>query len=107
MNRPIADVLRIGTVLAVGALAAGLVLVLIDGAPEPGTRPLVELVMRGGGDALVAVGLLGLTLVPVAVVVTAAIGFGRSGDRRALWISALVLGLLLFSLAVGASLAWS
>lgn len=112
MSRPTADEDRLATLLAlplrVGTLAA-VVLVAIGfllswlGPPEPAVKahtPLVETIMSGGAAAVTSIGLLLLTLVPLAVAGGAVIGFWRSGERRYLVGSAVVAGLLVASLLV-------
>jgi uncharacterized membrane protein len=93
----IAAVFRIGTLVAMGIVAVGYVAGLVSGAGD-GKRPLVDQLTSGGSVAVVAAGLLVLTLLPVAVVAAASVGFARTGERRRLWTALLVLGLLLASI---------
>ncbi|HET8777515.1 MAG TPA: DUF1634 domain-containing protein [Candidatus Limnocylindria bacterium] len=94
--------LRVGTGAAVVLVAIGLALRWL-GPPEPAVMPhtpLIDIVMSGGAPAVTSIGLLLLTLVPLAVAIGAVIGFWRSGERRYLVGSAVVAGLLVASLLV-------
>lgn len=101
----IAAVLRIGTMVAVATVATGFVIALVGGGEGPGPRPVVDLVGAGGADALITIGLLGLTLLPLGVLGVAAFTFGRHGERRYLVSSLTTLGLLIGSLVAAALLA--
>jgi hypothetical protein len=94
----VASVLRFGTVVAVAAIGVGLAWATLAGTPATTDLTVVELVGRGGPDALVAIGLLALTLVPIAALVAAASVFLRLGERRALLVTVAVLLLLVASL---------
>lgn len=98
LGRSIATTLRIGTVLAVAAVGTGIVLAPLDGSPGPGARPLGALLREGGADAAIAVGLLGLTLLPLATLAVAAFAFARQRERLRLLIALVALGLLAVSL---------
>jgi uncharacterized membrane protein len=100
----IAAVLRIGTLLAIGAIGIGFVMLLVSGA-DPGSPSLLDLLGGGGAPALVGFGLLGLTLLPLVVLAVAAVGFRRLGERRLVLTSLVVLILLLASLATAIVLA--
>ena len=102
LGRRIAAVLRWGTVLAVIAIAIGLVITLADTSPPPGPRPVIDLIATGGADALVAIGLLGLTLLPIAVLAVAGWGFARMGERTDASVAAIVLASLAVSLVLAA-----
>lgn len=104
LSEGIATVLRLGTALSVGILAIGYGIALITGV-EDGQRPLLDLITGGGPLMLVGLGLLAMTLLPVGVLVAAAIGFARSGERGRLLASLAVLGLLGASLVAAALLA--
>ncbi len=97
--------LRIGTVAAVLVISLGLLLALGDGAGR-GDRgaPLVETIGDGGPAAIISIGLLLLTLIPLGVTAGAVAGFARAGERRYLVASVVVAVLLLASLAVPALL---
>jgi uncharacterized membrane protein len=101
----IAGVLRSGTLLAVSAIGVGFVLALVTGGPGPGARPVGELIFGGGPDTFTALGLMGLTLLPLGVLLVAAITFGSMGERRNLLTSLAVLVLLVASLVVAALVA--
>jgi hypothetical protein len=90
----IASILRAGTVIAVGTVAIGLVWATLAGTPASTDLTVVELIAAGGPDALVAAGLLGLTLVPIAALAAAASVFLRLGERRPLLVTGAVLILL-------------
>jgi len=100
----IALVLRIGTLVSIGVVAIGYLVGLVAG-PGDGQRPLVDLVADGGPPAIIGAGLLGLTLLPVAVLTAAGIGFARGGERGRLLTTLAVIGLLLVSLVAAALLA--
>lgn len=97
----IAGVLRIGTLVSVGIIAVGYVLGLVGGFGD-GQRPLLELIGGGGPLAIVGIGLLAMTLLPVGVLIAASIGFAQSGERGRMLTSLAVLGLLLASLVAAA-----
>jgi hypothetical protein len=103
LGRGIAAVLRVGTLVAVAGAGMGYVAVLVTG-DDPGAQPLVQLVGNGGAPALLAVGLLGLTLIPAAALGVAAAGFRERGEDRRAATSLAVLVLLLASLAVAVAL---
>lgn len=97
----IAAVFRIGTIVAMGIVAAGYLVGLVAGSGD-GQRPLVDQLSGGGSVAIIAAGLLVLTLLPVAVVIAAGIGFAQAGERRRFWTALLVLVLLLASIVTAA-----
>jgi hypothetical protein len=105
LGERIAAVLRSGTLVAVAAVTAGYLLTLVGGDDGPGTRPLLEVLGGRDADALIAAGLLGLTLLPLGVVGTAAVTFGGSGERRYVVSSLVTLALLVIGLAAAALLA--
>lgn len=100
----IAAVFRIGTLVAMVIVAGGYLLGLVTGKGE-GQRPLVEQLSGGGSVAFIAAGLLALTLLPVAVLIAASIGFARTGERRQLTISLVALALLAASILTAVALA--
>jgi uncharacterized protein DUF1634 len=100
LGQGIAAILRVGTVLAVLVIGIGFVVASMTGLPSRGGRPLTEYVTRSGPDAPIAVGLLGLTLLPIIVLVYAARWFAESGERDRLVTTLVVLGLLVASLVV-------
>lgn len=93
----IAAVLRVGTLVAIGAVGVGYLAILASGE-EPGSPSLVDLLGAGGAPALIGIGLLGLTMIPAGVLLVAAIGFRRQGERRRVVTALVVLALLLASL---------
>lgn len=101
----IATLLRTGTLVAVGTVATGFAIALATGDSAPGPRPVFELIGQLDGDALIAAGLLGLTLLPLGVLLLAAVTFGGQGERRYLLASLTTLGLLMASLVVAALVA--
>jgi uncharacterized membrane protein len=104
LGRGIAAVLRIGTLVAIAAVGLGYLLVLASGE-EPGSPPLLALLQAGGPSALIGIGLFGLTLLPMVVLVVAAAGFRRLGERRLVLTSLVTLILLLASLVTAVALA--
>jgi uncharacterized membrane protein len=101
----IARTLRLGTIITIAFVAVGYVLALAGGEPGPGPLPMLELLGGGGSSAIIGIGLLGLTFVPVAVLGVAAVGFRMRGEHRMLTISVLVAVLLLATLAAAIVLA--
>lgn len=93
----IAAVLRVGTLVAMAVIAIGYVIGRVAGM-EGGHRPLTEQLASGGPVAIIAAGLLGLTLLPAAVLGVAAAGFARNGEWGRMWTALAVLALLLASL---------
>lgn len=101
----IAALLRAGTLLAVAAIGAGFVIALVGGGAGPGPRPVLQLVADRGPDALIAIGLLGLTFLPLGMLGLAAATFGVERERRYLLSSLATLGLLVVSLVAAAIVA--
>jgi uncharacterized membrane protein len=100
----IATVFRLGTVIAMAIVVVGYAWGLVRGTGD-GQQPLLDQLRGGGPEAVIAAGLFALTLLPIAVVIAAGIGFARGGERNRMLTSAAVLGLLLVSLAAAAILA--
>lgn len=102
----VATILRLGTLVAVAVIGAGLAWAVATDAPARTDETVLELIGAGGPDAVIGVGLVGLALVPVAALATAAVVFARAGERRSLAIAAAVLVLVLATLvaafAIGA-----
>lgn len=98
----VATLLRIGTLTAVVAVGLGLAWALLTATPAATEMAVIELIARGGPDALIAIGLLALTLIPIAAVGTAAVVLARLGERRSLLVAAGVLALLVVSLVASA-----
>jgi uncharacterized membrane protein len=94
--------LRIGTMAAVALVALGLVMSWLGPSQPPSAEHelLIDTIRAGGAPAVMSVGLLLLTLVPLAVAIGAVIGFWRVRERRYLVGSAVVAGLLVASLLV-------
>ena len=102
----VAAPLRIGTLVAAVVIAFGLAVAWGD-APDPrtpDTRSLLDLFAEGGGRAAIGAGLLVLTLIPVATLVAALVGFVRGSERRYVTVTATVLGLLAASVVASALL---
>ena len=102
LGSTIAATLRWGTIAAVVAIGICFVMAIVTAAPSAGPRPLVDQLADGPPDALIAAGLLGMTLIPAAVLATAAFGFMRLGERRPLIVTLGVLVLLIVSLVAAA-----
>lgn len=100
----IATVFRLGTLIAMAIVAAGYLLGLVSGTGD-GQQPLVDQLSGGGPEAVIAAGLLALTLLPVAVVIAASIGFAQTGERRRFLTALLVLVLLLASIVTAVVIA--
>lgn len=101
LGRGVARTLRIGTLVAVTAIAAGFAAALQSGS-GPGPTPFADLVQLGGADALIGAGLLALTLIPVLALIVAAVELARAGERNRAAAAAGVLVLLAASLGVAA-----
>lgn len=97
-------VLRWGTLVAMLVIGGGYLAALASGSPAPDHTPLVSLVAGGGPDAVIGIGLLALTLIPLATLAVALAALARSGERRRALTAAVVLLLLLASLATAALL---
>lgn len=98
----IAALLRTGTLVAVATVGAGFVVALVSADRGSGARPITDLIAGGGADALISVGLLGLTLLPLGVLGVAAATFQAEGERRYLLSSLATLGLLIAGLVTAA-----
>ncbi len=94
--------LRLGILAAIALVAAGLVMSWIEPSEPPAAEhaPLIDTILLGGAAAVMSVGLLMLTLVPLAVAIGAVVGFWRAGEHRYLVGSTVVAGLLVVSLLV-------
>ena len=105
LSAGIAATLRVGTMVAIGLVTTGYLASLVGGGAAAGDLPLVELIGAGGGETLLGLGLLSLTLIPVAVLVVAAAGFGLRHERRmrnlAMLAAAILVGSLVVALVVG------
>jgi hypothetical protein len=102
LGRGTATVLRVGTLVAMLAIGGGFLAALLDGGASPGPTPIVELAGRGGADAIIGIGLLGLTLIPVAALGVAFAALGRNGERGRALTAGSVLLLLGASLVAAA-----
>ena len=100
LGEGIAAILRIGTVLTVLIIGVAFIVASMTGLPSRGERPLTDYLTRSGPDAPIAVGLLGLTLLPLIVVGYAARSFARTGERDRLITTIVVLVLLVGSLVL-------
>lgn len=98
----VARVLRVGTLAAAATTAVGFLVSLVVSEPGPGARPWTELLTTGGPDALIAVGLLGLSLIPVVALTVAVWILWRHGERRRASVGGGVLLLLAASFVVAA-----
>jgi uncharacterized protein DUF1634 len=105
LARWVSRTLSAGTGLAIGTVALGVGAGLVTG--DPSLRPggsLAAQIGAGKPASIVALGLLLLTLTPIAQLLTAVAAFARQGERRYAAISATVLGLLLIGIAAAAIL---
>ena len=105
LGRWIGWILQLGTLAAIGLVAVGYGWAVLTGDARPDAAPVLDELRHGGGDAMMALGLLTLTLVPVAVVIAAVVAFVRAGERRMAGTAFIVLALLLGSLGTAAALA--
>jgi hypothetical protein len=100
LGEGIAAILRVGTILAVLVIGVGFLVASMTGLPSRGARPLTDYITRTGPDTPIAVGLVGLTLLPLIVLVYAARAFARSGERDQFITTVVVIALLATSLVV-------
>ena len=102
LARWVAGVLRWGTLAAVAVIAAGFAWATLAGQPASGTRPVMDEIGSWSGDAMASIGLVGLTLLPVAVLGVAAAAFRRAGEGRMTAVTLGVAALIVASLAAAA-----
>ena len=103
LGRWVSRVLAAGTLLAIVTVAIGVLLTLATGGHGGPSgvdgRGLVAQILDGKPGSIVSLGLLLLALTPVAQLVAAVWAFARSGERRYVVISSVVLALLLVGIA--------
>lgn len=104
---PVATALRIGAITAVAVIGAGLAWAILDGRPARAGAQVLELLSGGGPDALIAWGLLLMTLVPIVALGVAVATFAAAGERRALRDASIVLALILGSVLIAMAFAAS
>lgn len=97
LGRWIATVLRAGTLASIGVTVIGYAAAAIAGDAPERAQPLGDALAAGGGHAVMAAGLLALTLVPATMLVVAAGSFARSSERRMLATTLAVIALLAVS----------
>lgn len=103
LARWVSRTLSIGTTLAIGAIALGVLAGLVTGdASAPPGRGLGAQISAGKPASIVALGLLLLALTPIAQLLSAIAAFARQGERRYAAISATVLALLVIGIAAAA-----
>ncbi len=107
MEGRIARLLRLGTYLAIGLIAIGVVLMLVTGRSPLDVAPALDPVrlvadlvgLRPAG--FLWLGLLVVVLTPASRVAVSAIGYARLGDRRMAAIAVLVLIVILTGVLLG------
>jgi uncharacterized membrane protein len=105
LARWVSRTLSVGTALAIGTVALGVVVGLVTGDASLSTGgSLVNQIAVGRPASIVALGLLLLTLTPIAQLLAAVAAFARQGERRYAAVSATVLGLLVIGIAAAAIL---
>ncbi|BCL77655.1 DUF1634 domain-containing protein [Ktedonobacteria bacterium brp13] len=97
LDLTLAWILSYGTWIASALIAAWLVLPLL------GQSPVVSIPYISGGLQLVTVGIAVIIMLPVLRVITMLIAFLHKRDYRFAAIAALVLLILLFAFAIGAT----
>lgn len=105
MGRGMAIALRAGTLLAVAGVGIGLAWALIRGG-EAAPAPLIDVLARGGPEALIGAGMLVLTLTPLAALAVATAWMWRAGERATMATVTLVMlsaSLVAAALLTGAS----
>ena len=104
--------LRTGVSVAAGVILLGGILYLRHpGNPAPdythfhaapaealSIRGTLAGVLRGSDLSIIQFGVLLLIATPIVRVLFALVGFAREGDRLYAWVSAIVMGILVFSL---------
>lgn len=107
MEGRIARLLRLGTYLAIGLIAIGVVLMLVTGrspldvAPALDPARLVADLVGLQPAGFLWLGLIVVLLTPAARVVVSAIGYARIGDRSMAVIAGLVLVVILTGVLLG------
>jgi len=115
IEQVVGNLLRVGVILAAAVVAAGGALYLVRHGGEPPhyrifrgepsdlchIRGILGETLAGKARALIQLGLLLLVATPVARVVFSVMGFALERDRAYVAITALVLAILLFSIAGG------
>jgi uncharacterized membrane protein len=107
LRRWISRVLLSGTVVAVAIIALGVAIGVVGGEGleiATGSGGVLSEIAAGKPGSIVLLGIVVLTLTPVAQLTVAALAFGTAGERRYLLITLAVLALLLASLAIAAGL---
>jgi uncharacterized membrane protein len=103
LARWVSRTLSVGTALAIGTIALGVLAGLVSGdASVPPGLGLGPQIGAGRPASIVALGLLLLTLTPIAQLLAAIAAFARQGERRYAAISGTVLGLLVIGIAAAA-----
>jgi uncharacterized membrane protein len=103
LARSVSRTLSVGTALAIGTIAVGVLAGLVTGdASVPPDGGLGAQIGAGKPASIVALGLLLLTLTPIAQLLAAVAAFARQGERRYAAISAAVLGLLVIGIVSAA-----
>ncbi len=92
--------LTVGMAIAIGVIAIGMALALVSGRGLGIGSTWIAGLTKAEPGSIVLLGVLLLTLTPVAQLTAAAVAFGRAGEHRYLTIALVVLGLLLGSLAI-------
>jgi uncharacterized membrane protein len=103
LARSVSRTLSVGTALAIGTIAVGVLAGLVTGnASVPPGGGLGAQIGAGKPASIVALGLLLLALTPIAQLLAAVAAFARQGERRYAAISATVLILLAIGIAAAA-----
>lgn len=101
MGRGMATVLRAGTLLAVAGVGIGLGWALIRGGEAAPAAPLLDVLARGGPEALIGAGMLVLTLTPLAALAVATAWMWRAGEQATMaTVTLVMLGASLVAAAV-------
>jgi uncharacterized protein DUF1634 len=105
LARWVSRTLAAGTAVAIGTIAVGVLAGLVTGdASVPPGHGLGAQIGAGRPASIVALGLLLLTLTPIAQLLPAILAFIRQGEGRYAVVSAILLGLLLIGIAAAAIL---
>ncbi len=104
-ERAISAVLRYGSLISTLVMAAGIVLMLVEGASAPPASPhgihfslLIPALVRLQPRAVVELGVLLLLFTPIFRIAIAALSFALEGDYKYLLISLGVLAIVLLSI---------
>lgn len=115
LNRSVGNLLRLGVLLSVGTSLIGFIKLFIDGFKMPKDYANLDIpsssekiwgsfwsgLTSGDGMAIIQLGILFLILTPLVRIIFALIGYLKEKDYLYVVISAIVLGIMVFSFITG------